>query len=174
MNYWSDYTPRWSYGSLPARNAALMRQVFKAVYDDCFAAFQPCVAENKTFCNRMVQEATKACGCPIPRVVQVNDEWKEQGALKMYQWLAGPGIDHHGWKRLADMQEARRQAAAGFPVVICYPDYVGRESHIAMGLDTPDEEPLIRIVQAGASVLWDVPISHGFGPFTPMVKFFVR
>ena len=170
LSYWDDYHPTWSCGSLPARSPQVTRQVLRAVYDDCAAALQPLPVEDKTFCNRMVQEATKSLGCPVPRVVLRCDVWMEQSANAMGRWLENEG-PRAGWKRLPGMSNAIQQANAGFPVIVSWVNAQG-EGHIGMVLSTDASETVPRIMQAGAVNFFDCPAGQGFGVYLPAARFY--
>ena len=151
---WEIITPRWSYGSLPARSAALYAQVLDQFDVEHCTRYLP--ANGLTHCNTYVWDATKACGCEIPHWVY-RDETSANG---MCNWLSMHGTEH-GWMKV-DVDHAQQRANAGFPVVATWRNPGEGSGHIAMVRPSPETGKL-RITQAGAQNFADAPISAGFG-----------
>jgi hypothetical protein len=154
---WELISPKWTCGSLPARSAALYRQVIAQFDVEHAARYQP--HGGATFCNIFAADCLDANGCGA-----FTSHWKlgrEQTANDMADALTSSAAREHGWT-LIDADHARRRALAGFPTVAFWRNPSGGPGHIAAVLPSSPEGP-IRIAQAGARCFFDEPLEAGFG-----------
>lgn len=174
---WRIVTPTLSTGTLGGRTPSATRSVLAAFNVESNPDFQP--DKDGTYCNIFLNRATKALGCEIPMrwpiamskalAAQFNAAikplglggllYREMRAHHQIEWLEQNG-NHHGWRKI-DASRARIDANAGFPTVVTWLNREGT-SHVAMLIDTVDSAQYAHIVQAGASCLFDKPITKGF------------
>jgi hypothetical protein len=138
-----------------------------------------------TWCNIFVADGLLALGLPYwlhwvqsdntphvglpPRAAQAA--CVELNANRMCDWLWLHGT-RFGWYRV-DLCAASERSARGRPVVAAWKNPVPtRAGHVALLLPPCGAE--IRIAQAGARCLWDVPLEAGFGLLAPSVSFYAH
>lgn len=115
----------------------------------------------ETFCNIFVSDATKALACEVPH-------WwlrHELDVDQMMVWLQrAPAM--HGWGQQAE-EVARLAANKGQPVIAVWPGHMfgGAKvaGHIAMLMPTPAASIQPRCAAAGATNVFDAPLSASFG-----------
>jgi hypothetical protein len=128
-------------------------------------------ADGRTWCNLYVWDATRALECEVPHWVSTTGApcrvgaGRELSAAGVIGWLRVFGAEH-GWQLLTDPSEAAAHAEAGRPVVVTWEAPASRSSHVAMLMPPADGE--LRIAQAGAQCLFDVPLARGFGGVRPL------
>lgn len=157
--------------SSDCRSPEALRQVLEQFHVETDERYRPgsfgCPG---TRCNFFVWDATRALECEVPHWIDSCGRSVKPGAAGAHElsaagqigWLRVYGSDH-GWQPVS-APEARALANQGRPVVAAWENpLTEKPSHVAMLLPTPAGEPEPRIAQAGASNLFDVPLSRGFG-----------
>lgn len=119
-----------------------------------------------TFCNIALWDFTRALGCEIDHY---DAQGNERNANAVCVWLASPLGAKAGWS-LVDPMIAGSAAARGQPVVVAWANPKGI-GHVALLL--PPHGVELRIAQAGAHNLFDVPIAR-FGVAVQAVKFYAH
>lgn len=152
---WPDIT----CGSL-CRSAEHYRRVVEQFQVETTPRYQP--ANNNTFCNIFVTDATRAMACEVPHWLYGS----ELSANAVVEWLDGPG-HVAGWSQV-DHEAATLAAQAGHPVVLAWsnPNPL-HHGHVAMGIPSAKLPGTLAIAQAGLRCLYDVPIVDGFGALEP-------
>lgn len=158
--------PIVSYAERPRTQAALFRSCLQ--FD---VARNPRYRQNQqgkleTYCNIFAWDVSRALGCEIPHWLEdANGDRRELSALGCIEWLRESG-DAAGW-RASSREGATSAVVLGQPTVVTWQNpKPGHSSHIAVVL--PPHAGELRIAQAGASNLFDVPLAQGFGGAEPL------
>lgn len=121
-----------------------------------------------TFCNIFMWDATRALMAEIPHWVGEEGDRRELNCNNTLGWLElhGPAA---GWRETKDPLVAAAHASNGGPAIVIWRNPSGGPGHVAMLLPSSGTE--VRIAQAGARCLFDVPLDefgvvHGRRYFT--------